>query len=156
MAWTTPRTWAANELVTATLLNAHLRDNLNALKSPPSDNIVTVASAFSTSSTSFVTITDAEAECTTAGGRLLISAFGTLTSNAGLTAMLSLLIDDTDRQGSATQGLQSVYVVVSPSPFCIVYMTPALSAANHTVKLQIKVNTNVVSVPQWVLWIQET
>jgi hypothetical protein len=31
MAWTTPRTWVAGELVTAALLNAHLRDNLNAL-----------------------------------------------------------------------------------------------------------------------------
>jgi len=31
MAWTTPRTWVAGELVTATMLNAHLRDNLNYL-----------------------------------------------------------------------------------------------------------------------------
>jgi len=31
MAWTTPRTWAA-EVLTSTLLNSHLRDNLNALK----------------------------------------------------------------------------------------------------------------------------
>lgn len=28
MAWTAPRTWVTGELVTATLLNAHLRDNL--------------------------------------------------------------------------------------------------------------------------------
>ena len=31
MAWTTPRTWATNELVTAALLNEQLRDNLNIL-----------------------------------------------------------------------------------------------------------------------------
>ena len=31
MAWTTPRTWVAGEVVTAALLNVHLRDNLNAL-----------------------------------------------------------------------------------------------------------------------------
>lgn len=31
MTWTTPRTWAVSELVTAALLNAHLRDNLLAL-----------------------------------------------------------------------------------------------------------------------------
>lgn len=31
MAWTSPRTWAASEFVTATLLNTHLRDNLTAL-----------------------------------------------------------------------------------------------------------------------------
>ena len=31
MAWTTPRTWATGETVTATLMNTHVRDNLNAL-----------------------------------------------------------------------------------------------------------------------------
>ena len=29
MSWTSPRTWSACEVVTATLLNTHLRDNLN-------------------------------------------------------------------------------------------------------------------------------
>lgn len=32
MAWTTPRTWVASEVVTAALLNTHLRDNLRFLK----------------------------------------------------------------------------------------------------------------------------
>lgn len=31
MPWTTPRTWAPDELVTAALLNTHLRDNLSYL-----------------------------------------------------------------------------------------------------------------------------
>ena len=31
MAWTNPRTWAVGELVTAALLNTHLRDNLNSV-----------------------------------------------------------------------------------------------------------------------------
>lgn len=31
MTWTTPRTWTVGELVTAALLNTHLRDNLLAL-----------------------------------------------------------------------------------------------------------------------------
>jgi len=31
VAWTTPRTWATGEVVTAALLNTHLRDNLKAL-----------------------------------------------------------------------------------------------------------------------------
>lgn len=33
MAWTTPRTWQAGETVTSSMLNAHIRDNLNYLKS---------------------------------------------------------------------------------------------------------------------------
>lgn len=32
MAWTTPRTWVTGELVTASLLNTHVRDNLNYTK----------------------------------------------------------------------------------------------------------------------------
>lgn len=31
MAWTAPRTWVTGELVTAALLNTHLRDNLTAI-----------------------------------------------------------------------------------------------------------------------------
>mgnify|MGYP001594946638 CR=1 FL=1 len=31
MAWTTPRTWVAGELVTAPIGNTHWRDNFNAL-----------------------------------------------------------------------------------------------------------------------------
>jgi microcystin-dependent protein len=32
MAWTTPRTWVAGELVTASLMNTHVRDNLSVLR----------------------------------------------------------------------------------------------------------------------------
>jgi hypothetical protein len=35
MAWTTPRTWATNDGLTASLLNQHLRDNLNHLYGAP-------------------------------------------------------------------------------------------------------------------------
>lgn len=31
MAWTTPRTWVTGEIVTASLMNTHVRDNLNSL-----------------------------------------------------------------------------------------------------------------------------
>lgn len=34
MAWTTPRTWSTGELVTAAVLNTHVRDNLNAIGNP--------------------------------------------------------------------------------------------------------------------------
>jgi hypothetical protein len=35
LAWTTPRTWAAGELVTAAIGNVHWRDNFNALRATP-------------------------------------------------------------------------------------------------------------------------
>ena len=34
MSWTTPRTWVAGEVVTAAIMNTHVRDNLSALRSP--------------------------------------------------------------------------------------------------------------------------
>lgn len=34
MAWTSPRTWVSGEVVTAALLNVHLRDNLKAIGDP--------------------------------------------------------------------------------------------------------------------------
>ena len=38
MAWTTPRTWVSGETVSATLMNAQIRDNLNLLKTEITDN----------------------------------------------------------------------------------------------------------------------
>jgi len=38
MAWTSPRTWVPQETVTSTMLNAHLRDNLNVLKTRIADD----------------------------------------------------------------------------------------------------------------------
>jgi len=37
MAWTAPRTWTDTELVTASIINTHVRDNLNLLKTSISD-----------------------------------------------------------------------------------------------------------------------
>lgn len=38
MAWTAPRTWSPGETVTAALMNAHVRDNMNVLKTNIADN----------------------------------------------------------------------------------------------------------------------
>lgn len=47
MAWTSPRTWTPGELVTAALMNAHVRDNENVLRSGELDALdVSGASAF--------------------------------------------------------------------------------------------------------------
>jgi len=40
MAWTTPRTWVDEELIDATILNTHIRDNLNYLKDDQLDNTI--------------------------------------------------------------------------------------------------------------------
>lgn len=39
MAWTAARTWVTGELVTSTMLNTHIRDNLNAISSIPAARV---------------------------------------------------------------------------------------------------------------------
>lgn len=159
MAWTTPRTWVASELVTATLLNTHLRDNLNALKSPSVTRKTETAGTFTTSSTSFVTVTNGEIELVTTGGHLLVFVSGTLTANTGLIGYISLLLDDKTRWGSATDGLQRVTMNGSAAAgFATSYVgfSGAISAANHTIALQVKTSTGFLGVPQFLLWAMET
>jgi hypothetical protein len=38
VAWTAPRTWVANEVVTASIMNTHVKDNLDVLKVPRDDD----------------------------------------------------------------------------------------------------------------------
>lgn len=40
MAWTTPRTWVDGEVVTATMLNANVKDNMDYLKANGTDGAV--------------------------------------------------------------------------------------------------------------------
>lgn len=141
MAWTTPKTWATGDLVTAVDLNTHLRDNLNALKGVP----ITAAN-FSmytgTTSTAFVDIGSAYNLTITVseGSRLLIGLWGSWSIGAGgYTSYLDLLIDST-RAGHTTDGLQqlnvSSYGEQHIVPFSILYVSSALSAGAHTIKPQ--------------------
>lgn len=45
MAYTTPRTWVAGEVVTAALLNTHLRDDVSFLANPPACRVYSNAAA---------------------------------------------------------------------------------------------------------------
>ena len=48
MAWTSPRTWVTGETVTSSLLNTHVRDNLNALMVVTTKGDIAVATAAQT------------------------------------------------------------------------------------------------------------
>lgn len=59
MSWTTPRTWVAGEVVTAAIMNTHVRDNLSFLKNNQviagvltSSGTVSTGAGFSSSRTS--------------------------------------------------------------------------------------------------------
>lgn len=157
MAYVNPANRSAGELITAARWNQDVVANIQALKNPPADRASELAGTFSTTSTSFVSVPNAEVEITTAGGKLMVGAVGTLTANTALVAAISLLIDGTTRAGSPTLGLQRVYVPgQSTNGFGFVYLSANMAAANHTVTLQVSTTPDsAVSVPQWFLWVQE-
>lgn len=140
MAWTTPKTWATDELVTASNLNTHLRDNLNALKSPPSAAYtLNEAADFTTTSTSFVDVSASKLALTitTAGGDVLVHFDGRLGATARV--YLDVAVDGTRLAGD--DGITANGDSGTAESISFTRLITGLSAGAHTFKLQWKVNT---------------
>lgn len=104
MAWTTPRTWVTSEVVSASLLNTHVRDNLNALYSPP------YAHVYQTTATSL-----ANAAWTTIG-------FDTETADS------TNMHDTSTNNSRITIGTAGLYLVVGQVAFATTSSTGSRSA----------------------------
>jgi len=94
--WTTPRTWVDDEIVDAATLNIHIRDNLNALKNPPSGQVVRDnGTAYSTTSTSFVPVdnTNVKVTLTTNGGDVMVGFTGTASADSTTARQMSFDVD---------------------------------------------------------------
>lgn len=156
MPWTTPKTWATNDLVTAGDLNLHLRDNLNELKTPPTSLYTNMAASYATTSTSFVDIdaTNLNLTVSTAGGRLMVALLGTTSASAGSTMFVDFMIDGV-RIGDATNGLIRSAISVGVYPLTMMYWTGALAAGNHTFKVQWKMSANTGYLYQVQFWARE-
>ena len=120
MGWTTPKTWATNELVTAAMLNTHLRDNLNFLFTPNFNEVA--INNFSTTSTSYVDITGASVNITTTGGNLFVSVVGELNANG----RLAVNIDGVDTEINSRPAITGILRRFT------------VGAGAHTVKLRLK------------------
>lgn len=142
MAWTSPRTWVPGEKVLASLLNAHLRDNLLHLKEPPTAAVKSTT-AYTTTSTSFVDINAAlEASIVTTGGRLLIVAH--------------LYAPGTTFPASARYLLDGVAITDALQPSNLfVYWTDVLPAGTHTIKPQWTVSTGTVTMSFYNILVRE-
>lgn len=80
MGYTTPITWNSS-LVTVAQMNEQIRDNLNALKDPPTDSYdVNEGADYTTTSTGFqnVDTTDLAMSITTTGGDIMVHFHGTV------------------------------------------------------------------------------
>lgn len=141
--WTAPRTWAVGELVTAALMNTHVRDNLDWLKTPIAAS-ATWSSNFTTTSASYVDITGATVTLTTNGGGVDVFVLFDLTDSLAATVYIQLVID-----GVAYQRIATIVLAASEiKPCAIPLHIPAasLSAASHTIKLQALTNAGTLTV----------
>lgn len=154
--WTTPRTWATGEVVTAAQLNQYLRDELDWLKGRPaayeSDFDGTF---FSTTSSSFQD-TGANAALTTTGGRVMVVCFGSVLTANSTTQPILTLYQDGANMGDATLGMTYTQQgTAGITPFAIVYITPtAPTAAAHEWKVYMRSLDNVqaATIKQYQMW----
>jgi hypothetical protein len=145
--WSSPRSWSVGELVSASLLNSHLRDNLEFLKGPPTAlYTLNESSDYTTTSTSFVNVdgTKLSLSITSAGGDVLIGFCGCILQSAG-TVFYDVEVDAVRTGGD--DGL----CVVSPTAASqrlnasFFKLIQGLSAGVHTFKLQWRVNAGTAT-----------
>lgn len=144
MTWITPKTWVTNEPLTASDLNIHLRDNLNALKAPPTDEYtLNESSAYTTTSTSFVDIdaTNLALTITTTGGDVMIGFNATIYGSGGTLPTVYFDVDIDGVRMMGDDGIIGHHIESTSSTYgqTFVVLKQGLSAGSHTFKLQWRV-----------------
>lgn len=150
MAYTAPRTWVTGELVTATLLNTHIRDNMDALKAPPTSVYnVNEASDYQTTGTSFADVdaTDLALTITTTGGDVEVWFSGAVDISSSTSKVYLDVAQDGTRVGG-DDGIvmfegNTLYNGTLVMSFKI--LVQSVSAASHTYKLQWKISTGTAT-----------
>ena len=138
MTWTTPKTWQAGELVTASQLNTYLRDNQQVLlHNMLAYKTYRPATNYSTTSTAYVPVdtTNLQVSATTRGGSMLILAGPLLITGAGTngSAVLSLLING--QAGPTGYWITPGLSQSQPYAFFMLANYVPGSAGSHTVAL---------------------
>jgi hypothetical protein len=105
MAWTAPRTWTTGELVTAAIMNTHVRDNFNVLRAESLQSVAITSSTYTTTSATLVDI-DAtyNVTLTTFGNPLLFILRGNIRNSNSSTSTIDIH-DGSAVIGDATNGL---------------------------------------------------
>lgn len=139
MAWTTPSSQTTGTLITASIWNTDIVDNLIALKDPPSDYYTLNEGAnYTTTSTSFVDVdaVNLALTITTTGGDVFVGFHGVVANGS------AEVFFDVDQDGARIGGDDGIIRVDhggDPSDCCFVRQIENPSAASHTYKLQWKV-----------------
>ncbi len=146
MTWTTPKTWQVDELVTAADMNTHIRDNLNALKSPPNAVYTPDETGdYTTQSGSFeaVDATNLALTLTTNGGDLLVHLHATVKNSASARIYFDVTVDGTRVAGD--DGIIATALSDSPEVVSFTRLVSGLSAGEHTVTLVWKVSAGTAT-----------
>lgn len=140
--WTAPRTWISGEIVTAALLNSHLRDNLDWLKTPTESGRIQFAADFTSTSATYVDVTGVTTTLTTNGGGLDVIWRAQISNSGPASVTFQLVIDGVSSEllgscftGSATSNVWTIATHVA-----------ALSAGSHTIKIQTKVASGTTTI----------
>lgn len=148
--YTAPRTWVSGELVTAALMNTHVRDIHDWFKTPSAaiDN----SSAIATSSASLVDVTGASVTFTNNGGGFDVFIVVTF-SNSTLAGQVSLSLN----VDSATERTLQFTTLVANNSInaSFPYHVSALAAGSHTFKLQTATSAGTVTITGFQLYVRE-
>jgi len=152
MAYTAPKTFAANAVLTASELNTYVRDNTIALKAPPTDLYnVNEGADYTTASTSFADVdgTDLSLTITTTGGDVMIVFDGTVSHDTtGARVYFDVYYDSSTYLG----GDDGMFFEVPNSGggvtekhVSFMRILQGLSAGSHTFNLRWKVSAGNVT-----------
>lgn len=149
--WTQPRTWSVGELTTAALMNQHLRDNLDFLKTPP-QNYADIGATVTLSSTSYADILTLPATITPSVANATMLAtfcgYGAM-SAAILGSLLTLDVteDGNSLSGSGVQILQFHSIGAGGQVnLSFALYAPLRAASAHTYKLRGKISAGTASI----------
>jgi hypothetical protein len=147
MGWTLPATWNPGQVISATDLNTHLRDNLNYLFSGrPRQTIKRDNNAnYTTTSTSFVDLdaTNLSITLNLSGSAVLLLFTAISTTGGGGVAFVDFDIDGTRFAAGGADGLGSLG---NRTGATIAVLVTGLSAGNHTFKVKWKANTGAATI----------
>lgn len=116
---------------------ASRRDHVHAGSTTVQQDTVRKTTDFTTTSTSFVDVTNLTITITTGARRVLLTACGAVANDtAGQQSKLTLTVDGANQGG--TNGLQFADHIAATElhPFSLSFLTDVLTAASHTFKVQ--------------------
>lgn len=159
MAWTTPRTWATSELVTASIMNTHVRDNLTFLSTITEANDLANTRTFT--NTGFLDLdaltggSGTLAACAVSvvtGTRALVHMCAASVSNSGTgtTALGYRISGATTVAASSTLALRVSGVAAVLVGATRTHLVTGLNAGTNVFELQalVSANTGTLTAPQ--------